>query len=575
MADTTTQKFIDDLITVIWDAEDPESVTNEMVARVFDYLNKGYKDLLTNNSAVQTEKSERVAADAALQRTIDTLQLALQTVTGTANEAKTAAATNRQSIDTILGKNASQAIENFQEIIKFLEGVKDNDSLVALLSVINSRLDTLEEYEAENERLAQKGVNDAAAAQSAAEKAQGSADRLQTAVNSLDDRVDRIINDIDSAGGLAVLDDSGHIKKENLPPGIGDVKEFHSRVKRIRLEDAISLRKATDAGCLLVYDEDSKRFVLAESISDVIDADEWHQATHPLQSGSKYMKTVGNGLQAGVAQHAGISDVSSNWIIANGEVVLNQGNFRYYPVWADQALYGAFSQDGAIPESNKIYICTSDSKGYWWNDGELRGLETGPDGKWQTGIPSIININELCGEPKATGYYTFWTAVEALAAIEADTEVTYRKAGMVITYRVSASEWKTLQLTGELADFGQRAAWAEFGGAGAAPPEGGLLELTDDEGATLNITIPWTSALTEGSGESGGDDSYYGYYYGGAYTYIGEWDEVEPQALDLDSGISAAEATGQDLAAEAAKPEQKGTGDEDPGTRNEEGGSEQ
>ena len=48
MADTT-QQFIDNLITVIWNAEDPESVTNEMVARVFDFLNKGYKDLLTNN----------------------------------------------------------------------------------------------------------------------------------------------------------------------------------------------------------------------------------------------------------------------------------------------------------------------------------------------------------------------------------------------------------------------------------------------------------------------------------------------------------------------------------------------
>ena len=80
MADTT-QQFIDNLITVIWNAEDPESVTNEMVARVFDFLNKGYKDLLTNNSAVATEKAERQAADAALQRTIDTLNLALQTVT--------------------------------------------------------------------------------------------------------------------------------------------------------------------------------------------------------------------------------------------------------------------------------------------------------------------------------------------------------------------------------------------------------------------------------------------------------------------------------------------------------------
>lgn len=140
MADTT-QTFIDNLITVIWNAEDPESVTNEMVARVFDYLNKGYKDLLTNNSAVATEKSERQAADAALQRTIDTVQLALSTVQKTAESAQTAAATNRQSINLILGKNASQAIENFNEILAFLEGVKDSDSLVNLFEEIRQRLD--------------------------------------------------------------------------------------------------------------------------------------------------------------------------------------------------------------------------------------------------------------------------------------------------------------------------------------------------------------------------------------------------------------------------------------------------
>lgn len=149
MADTT-QTFIDNLITVIWNAEDPESVTNEMVARVFDYLNKGYKDLLTNNSAVATEKSEREAADAALQRTIDTVQLAISAVKKTAEDAQTAAATNRQSINLILGKNASQAIENFNEILAFLEGVKDSDSLVNLLDEIRQRLDG---FDGEVERL--------------------------------------------------------------------------------------------------------------------------------------------------------------------------------------------------------------------------------------------------------------------------------------------------------------------------------------------------------------------------------------------------------------------------------------
>ncbi len=141
MADTT-QTFIDNLITVIWNAEDPESVTNEMVARVFDFLNKGYKNLLTNNSAVATEKAERQAADAALQRTIDTLQLALQTVTRTASDAQNAATANRTAINDLLGKNASTAIENFNEILGFLNGLKDSDSLAALLASLDERMNS-------------------------------------------------------------------------------------------------------------------------------------------------------------------------------------------------------------------------------------------------------------------------------------------------------------------------------------------------------------------------------------------------------------------------------------------------
>lgn len=80
------------------------------------------------------------------------------------------------------------------------------------------------------------------------------------------------------------------------------------------------------------------------------------------------------------------------------------------------------------------------------------------------GREPVININDLCGEPTAADYYSFESAIDALAKLEADTKVVYRKPGMVITYRVSASEWETLQLVQKLTDFGNRAAWAEFGG---------------------------------------------------------------------------------------------------------------
>ena len=517
-------------------------------------LDKLY-EIVVDNEKVETLQEDLATLEAdhaALEKRVDGHDTEISSIETQQATLASSISANKQAADTALQALQASATQHASKIEQLQQTQTQQGQRVGTLESEAERqaakIKTLEQYEADNERLAKQGINDASAAQSAAEKAQGSADRLQTAVNSLDDRVDEIINDIDSAGGLAVLDDEGYIKKENLPPGIGDVKEFHAWVRAIKVEDAISLHKATDAGCLLVYNEYTRRFVLAESKSDIINAEDWHQVTHPLQSGSKYMKAIGSIAQTSGPQSSGTADVNSNWTIKNGEAILNKRNFKYYPVWADQALYGSFSEEGAIPESNKIYICTSDSKGYWWNDGELRVLEAGPDSDNKSETPAIVNINELCGEPKATGYYTFWTAVEALAALEADTEVTYRKAGMVITYRVSASEWKTLQLTGELADFGQRAAWAEFGGAGAAPPEGGLLELTDDEGATLNITIPWTSMLTESNGESGGDDSYYGDYgyYAGGYNYIGEWDEVEPQDLEPEQDISTTEAAGQE-----------------------------
>ncbi len=141
MADT--QKFIDDLITFIAEAEQPKSVTNEIVARVMNFLNTGYKDLLDNRADVATEQAQRKAADKALQETTDALQTALETVSTTANAAKSATETNKASIDKLLGDNASAAIESFNEVITFLSGVKDDASLTSLLDGMNTNISTL------------------------------------------------------------------------------------------------------------------------------------------------------------------------------------------------------------------------------------------------------------------------------------------------------------------------------------------------------------------------------------------------------------------------------------------------
>lgn len=113
-----TQEYIDDLIIVIETAEDAESVTNQMVAAVLDHLNVNLKKV-SESKEIQAEEASRIAADAALQKAIDAVSL---------------------RIDRLVGNNASQAIDNFNEILNFLNGLKDSDSLAALLADINARI---------------------------------------------------------------------------------------------------------------------------------------------------------------------------------------------------------------------------------------------------------------------------------------------------------------------------------------------------------------------------------------------------------------------------------------------------
>ena len=65
-------------------------------------------------------------------------------ITSKNEETKGLVTTLQERINTLVDANASEAIESFNEVIKFLGGVKDNNTLNALLAKINERLNTLE-----------------------------------------------------------------------------------------------------------------------------------------------------------------------------------------------------------------------------------------------------------------------------------------------------------------------------------------------------------------------------------------------------------------------------------------------
>ena len=82
------------------------------------------------------------------------------------------------------------------------------------------------------------------------------------------------------------------------------------------------------------------------------------------------------------------------------------------------------------------------------------------------GDEAVVNINLLCKDISIATTYTLAEAIAALTRLRLETSVNYVKAGMVITYKVAEGEWETKQLIGGAADYTNTEAWADFGSGG-------------------------------------------------------------------------------------------------------------
>lgn len=103
----TTQSYADQIISEISTASGTASVTNVMVGRILDFLNKRLK----------TADSDLAIATQTLRSDIASL---------------------RADLDALDHDNATEAIESFREILAFLDGCKDDETLLAKLTEIKA-----------------------------------------------------------------------------------------------------------------------------------------------------------------------------------------------------------------------------------------------------------------------------------------------------------------------------------------------------------------------------------------------------------------------------------------------------
>ena len=89
------------------------------------------------------------------------------------------------------------------------------------------------------------------------------------------------------------------------------------------------------------------------------------------------------------------------------------------------------------------------------------------DAGLSAGDEPFVNISELCKDISLSSTYTLEEAIVALGKLNESKGVNYVKAGMVMTYRTSPTEWETKQLVGGSADYTNPEAWIDFGNGGS------------------------------------------------------------------------------------------------------------
>lgn len=192
---------------------------------------------------------------------------------------------------------------------------------------------------------------------------------LKTRLSNAETSIQNINNSKGKANGLASLDGNGKVPSTQLPGYVDDVVEFNAIVSGITPLTQSSNKKSTDVGCMVVYDSERNRFILAVSSLNVSEDHKYQWADQILRP-ARGFQTPATAIEGG-AELNPILNVGDYWEVTDGVASLITSKFTYYCNWLDGDSFGEGDGDGRIPEGGKVYISTSDNKTYRWSGSQL------------------------------------------------------------------------------------------------------------------------------------------------------------------------------------------------------------
>lgn len=230
-------------------------------------------------------------------------------------QAKELVGTLEERLTALIGNNATTAIDNFNEIIKFLAGVKDNDTLTALLAKVNERLTALEHND-----------NSAEAIQS-----------VQHLVESLQGQLNTIVGE----SATTAIENFNEVK--NFLAGLKDSDTLTALLAKVneRLNELERANPSTDVLEVLEFDGFTSGAVAVQ-----------------MESATGDFKVLFDAINKRfVAKINGQNNYSAGWL-SEGEATSSDSDYQT-------------KGQNPRPFAKKIYINRTNNTLYYWNGEEL------------------------------------------------------------------------------------------------------------------------------------------------------------------------------------------------------------
>lgn len=516
----------DTIIGIIHDidnAREPGSVTNRMVASVLNYLAESLmteetlqdvanlkKDMGTAKSSIQDILENRLPG---IQNVIGQLRTALQNEQNTRSESDSEIMRKVSALETALNRitdgDTSEVIESFNEILSFLDGMKDDETLQAMLADIKDKINALENTVGKNEAFYRleiekgyidddgKDKNEETQQNEGIQTSTSSSEKVRTSIVTLPDGKYRLVVPSGNDIYLCRYNNDKFIDKIKIntpyeftvnsypaPVMAGEPEPVVFNQIRITFTRSFLFTYGEEDAVLLYSNVGNLLAILDASKADtrkLSDLQKKFEAFRTLQEeANEDLTNDVEGLQADDRAHhsvrfggivagdikfeqIGIINVQPSEVFFSeklGKFVAKRG-MRFYNAWDT---YGYYMEDD-IPYTEKQYILNNNIYMYEESSGELK----------QIGGSSVSSIFNATNEVPISGYYVLCdTDNPSKSAVHAAWKAKKGVSGLIISFEIGAGIWKTYQYIGKTVtetNWLNTENWKDFGSlaAGSEP----------------------------------------------------------------------------------------------------------